>query len=146
MVCLTMTSEMVEALITLNSFQVPGSDGEATRRETDDNKVTEGEQCEQAREAQEEDASKADQIEPSAASKDDEGSSNRLASEPSLADPRIGNPISHGQVLGIWRDLKSHDKSCPSLETLLQGSRVYIRPPPPKPEPVRLGSPLTLAL
>lgn len=125
---------MVEALITLKSLEVP-------RRETDDGKAIEGEQHEQSAEAQERDEAKSDQIKPSAASKDDRGSNNKLASEPSLADPKIGNAISHRQVLDIWRELKSHDELCPSLETILRGSHVYIPPPPPKPEPASLESP-----
>ncbi|PQE19346.1 ATPase vacuolar ER assembly factor Vma12 protein [Rutstroemia sp. NJR-2017a BVV2] len=135
MVCLTMTSTMVEGLIKLQSFQVPVPEAENTRRETNNNTTTEGEQSEQPEEAQERDGFKSEQIELPAVCKDDGGSINKLASEPSLADPKIGNPISHGQVLDIWRNWKSHDESCPSLETLLQGSRVYIPPPPPKPEP-----------
>jgi hypothetical protein len=146
MVRLTMTSAMVEGLIKLQIFQFPEPEAENTRRETNNNTTTDGEQAEQFEEARERDGSNAEQIESPAVCKDDGGSSGRLASEPSLADPKIGNPISHGQVLDIWRNWKSHDESCPSLETLLQGSRVYIPPPPPKPEPVGLGSPLNLPL
>ncbi|RDA88577.1 hypothetical protein CP532_5836 [Ophiocordyceps camponoti-leonardi (nom. inval.)] len=43
----------------------------------------------------------------------------------------VGKPISHGQVVDLWTRLRP---SC-SLEKLLQGSRVYVEPPPPKPEP-----------
>jgi hypothetical protein len=136
MVRLTMTSAMVEAIITLQSFQNPVPEEEKKRHETNDNTTTEGEQCEQSQEGQERDEAKSDQIEPPPVSNEEGGSSNKLASEPSLIDPKVGNPISHGQVLDIWRNWKSHDETCPSLETLLQGSRVYIPPPPPKPEPV----------
>ena len=60
-------------------------------------------------------------------------------SEPSLKDPAVGNPISHGQIVDLWKALqKQHPSS--SLEKLLQGARVYIPPPPPKPEPVCLVS------
>ncbi|KAL0937013.1 vacuolar h+-atpase assembly protein [Colletotrichum truncatum] len=57
------------------------------------------------------------------------------AEEPSLEDPAIGNPITHSQILDLWRNLKSEGIAGFSLEGLLRGSRVYIPPPPPKPEP-----------
>lgn len=57
--------------------------------------------------------------------------------EPPLTEPVVGNPISHGQVVDLWKKLQSSQPSPCSLETLLQGSRVYVPPPPPKPEPVR---------
>ncbi|KAG6012813.1 hypothetical protein E4U43_007632 [Claviceps pusilla] len=58
-------------------------------------------------------------------------------SEPPLRDPAVGNPISHGQILDLWKTLNTdHDhQASPSLELLLRGSRVYSPPPPPKPEP-----------
>ena len=59
--------------------------------------------------------------------------------QPSLDDPTVHNPISHEQIIGIWKALKSSGASSPkfSLEKLLLGSQVYVPPPPPKPEPVR---------
>ncbi|KAK8183369.1 endoplasmic reticulum-based factor for assembly of V-ATPase-domain-containing protein [Phyllosticta capitalensis] len=71
-------------------------------------------------------------------------------SEPSLSDPELGKPISHGQLIDIAEFLKArlntpddtHDQPVneeqrPSfrLNDLLRGSRVYIPPPKPKPEP-----------
>ncbi|KAG5970015.1 hypothetical protein E4U55_001875 [Claviceps digitariae] len=60
-------------------------------------------------------------------------------SEPSLTDPAVGNPISHGQILDLWKALNTDQdqghQASPSLEQLLRGSRVYCPPPPPKPEP-----------
>lgn len=56
--------------------------------------------------------------------------------EPQLSNPQIGNPISHGQVIDIWMNLKASNLSPTSLDTLLRGSRVYAPPPKPKPEPV----------
>ncbi|POR31593.1 Uncharacterized protein TPAR_08190 [Tolypocladium paradoxum] len=56
-------------------------------------------------------------------------------SEPSLAEPAVGRPISHGQVVDLWKRLQSSQHSPHSLEKLLQGSRVYVPPPPPKPQP-----------
>lgn len=62
--------------------------------------------------------------------------------EPSLANPTIGNPISHGQILDIAKALKASPASqdVPSnhynLDDLLRGSHIFIPPPPPRPEPV----------
>ncbi|RFU33483.1 hypothetical protein B7463_g2910, partial [Scytalidium lignicola] len=57
--------------------------------------------------------------------------------EPSLSNLALGNPISHSQVIDIWRELKATTSlsSTYTLEALLQGSNIYIPPPPPKPEP-----------
>ncbi|KAG5916985.1 hypothetical protein E4U42_007425 [Claviceps africana] len=55
--------------------------------------------------------------------------------EPSLIDPAVGNPISHGQIIDLWKTLNRDHQTSPSLEHLLRGSRVYCPPPPPKPEP-----------
>lgn len=57
--------------------------------------------------------------------------------EPLLAQPAVGGPISHGQVVDLWNRLQASQSSPFSLEALLKGSRVYVPPPPPKPEPVR---------
>ena len=81
--------------------------------------------------------------------------------EPSLADPKPGNPISHSQLIDLSRLLKSHaaqftekeeqqniredtphqDDDKPqelmptTLDALLRNSTIYIPPPPPKKEP-----------
>ncbi|KAK4218368.1 endoplasmic reticulum-based factor for assembly of V-ATPase-domain-containing protein [Rhypophila decipiens] len=55
--------------------------------------------------------------------------------EPSLEDPKSGNPISHGQIIDLWKLLKEKGEASYKLETLLRGSRVYSPPPPPKVEP-----------
>lgn len=52
--------------------------------------------------------------------------------EPSLAEPAVGKPISHGQIVELWKS-KASDHS---LEQLLRGSQVYVPPPTPKKEPV----------
>ena len=70
-------------------------------------------------------------------------------SEPCLANPVVGNPITHGQIISISRTLRNlasvntHDPNSsleriPSwhLDDLLRGSRVYIEPTKPKMEPV----------
>jgi hypothetical protein len=66
--------------------------------------------------------------------------------EPSLSEPSIGKPISHGQVIDIYKELKNKGDSSYHLDTLLRGSRVYISPAPPKPEPVGLPPPTKLGL
>jgi hypothetical protein len=57
--------------------------------------------------------------------------------EPSLENPIIGDPISHSQVVDIWRSLHIAGHKNYTLEILLKGSRVYVPPPPPKPQQVR---------
>lgn len=57
--------------------------------------------------------------------------------EPPLSQPEVGKPISHGQLVDLWKQLQETSKSAPSLENLLRGAKVYVPPPPPKPEPVR---------
>lgn len=57
--------------------------------------------------------------------------------EPSLQHPAIGKPISHGQIIQLWKLLKDHDAQSYTLENLLWGARVYVPPAPVKPEPVR---------
>jgi hypothetical protein len=56
--------------------------------------------------------------------------------EPSLGDPAIGNPVSHSQVVDMWKDLKDARHGEYTLEMLLKGANVYVPPPAPKPEPV----------
>lgn len=53
--------------------------------------------------------------------------------EPSLQDPKPGNPISHLQIVALSRQLKSINAIPYHLDALLRGSHVYIPPPPPKP-------------
>ena len=64
------------------------------------------------------------------------------AGEPSLADPGVGNPISHGQMIDVSKFLKAHKEAIREvdgvksvgLSDLLRGCAVYIAPPAPKPE------------
>lgn len=64
-------------------------------------------------------------------------SQSSLEGDPSLQDPAIGKPISHGQIIQLWRVLKDHDARSYNLENLLWGAKVYVPPAPAKPEPVR---------
>ncbi|KAF7940101.1 uncharacterized protein EAE98_000228 [Botrytis deweyae] len=59
----------------------------------------------------------------------------KVSQEPLLENPKIGNPISHGQAIDLSRNLKKHNLSPLTLELLLRGSRVYVSPPVPKAEP-----------
>ncbi|ELQ35121.1 hypothetical protein OOU_Y34scaffold00726g81 [Pyricularia oryzae Y34] len=56
--------------------------------------------------------------------------------EPNLDGAEVGNPITHAQVIDLRNKLKSKGNMEYTLENLLVGSRVYLPPPPPKPEPV----------
>jgi hypothetical protein len=61
----------------------------------------------------------------------------------------LGNPISHDQIIRVSRYFRdkhsSRDVPIPTkiedrsfnLDSLLRGTKLYIPPPPPKPEPVR---------
>ena len=65
------------------------------------------------------------------------GEESRIESKESLLSaPKLGNPISHGQVIGLWRDLKARSSRPRTLDSLLRGTRVYNPPPKPKSEPV----------
>jgi len=66
--------------------------------------------------------------------------------EPSLEDPAVGKPITHSQIMAISRALREITDPADrqyDLDSLLRGSRVYIDPPKPKPEPVRQQPPLS---
>jgi hypothetical protein len=64
------------------------------------------------------------------------------AVEPSLSDPKLGNPISHGQIIDLSKALKCLEAKPNALDTLLRGSKVYVPPPKPKPEPVHIYHPI----
>ncbi|KAL2063915.1 hypothetical protein VTL71DRAFT_4409 [Oculimacula yallundae] len=55
--------------------------------------------------------------------------------EPVLLDPRIGNPILHGQVVELSQNMKDQKLQPCRLEDLLRGARIYSPPPAPKSEP-----------
>ena len=68
-----------------------------------------------------------------------------------LENPAEGNPISHGQIIGISEKLKQireeeqhdaiDDAASHHLDGLLRGSKIYVQPPRPKVEPVAMPSP-----
>lgn len=61
----------------------------------------------------------------------------QVEGEPTLADPEVGKPISHSQIINIAKILKEKDHVCDGvphrLSDLLRGSHLYTPPPPPKP-------------
>jgi hypothetical protein len=56
--------------------------------------------------------------------------------EPSLEDPAIGKPVSHSQIVDIWKALNDIGHKDYTLEELLKGSKIYVPAPAPKSEPV----------
>lgn len=73
--------------------------------------------------------------------KSDQRKLQRCESDPVLDYATVGDPISHGQIIDLWTELRNAELKQYTLERLLKGSRVYVPPPPPKPEPVcRIGS------
>ena len=62
--------------------------------------------------------------------------------EPPLKEPKVGNPISHNQLIDIVRELQKrsskHDDGHENvdLDLVLKGAQVYKAPPKPKPSPV----------
>ncbi|MCJ1250055.1 hypothetical protein MMC30_007281 [Trapelia coarctata] len=79
---------------------------------------------------------------------DEDWNSDRHDGCPSLEAPAVGRPVAHVQVVAISKCLKQHpgdsatqglEASRPAslchLDTLLRGSRVWVEPPKPKPEP-----------
>lgn len=125
MVLLTMTPSMVQALEKLQSLQ-------ETTVENDDVPSKSAEEIWQKNKSRGRD-------------QDQEILENRIVStenaeqqpaEPSLLSPTVGNPISHGQVIDMSRNLNARRIHPSNLETLLRGSKVYVPSPPSKAEPV----------
>lgn len=150
MVLLTMTTLMVEVLEKLQSLSANEEKNEhihdqGSRKESSSKAEThseeepraEGEQAEEKKQSMEE-LNLNTSIEKLKTTSDEKKDEN--STDPSLQDPKIGNPISHGQVIDLWKQSKAKGLSPSSLEDLLRGSRVYIPPPPPKKEPVSLHS------
>lgn len=75
-----------------------------------------------------------------------ESESDQLDSESALAEPAVGKPISHAQIIDISKFLKEKSASSGKddvpchLNELLRGSFIYTPPPEPKPEPVCASS------
>jgi TMEM199 family protein len=129
MVYLTITPTILEALGEIQRLeQTQAFDDELSSRDTDGKRVEvkyEGNTC------QKNGVGTADVRSPHG------GEESTIESkEPLLSDPKLGNPISHGQVIDLWRDLKARSSHQRTLDSLLRGTRVYNPPPQPKSEPV----------
>lgn len=74
-----------------------------------------------------------------------------IDSDYSLANPAIGNPIGHSQVIAISKLLEAHESMLSEnsnsydLDHLLRGSKIYPSPSKPKIEPVSRNLMLTQA-
>ncbi|KAK3305855.1 endoplasmic reticulum-based factor for assembly of V-ATPase-domain-containing protein [Chaetomium strumarium] len=55
--------------------------------------------------------------------------------EPLLDGVTVGSPVSHSQVVDLWRALQDASHGEYTLEKLLKGSKTYVPPPTPKREP-----------
>ncbi|KAF4634503.1 hypothetical protein G7Y89_g3603 [Cudoniella acicularis] len=148
MVLLTMTASIVEALEKIQSLKpvststIPPTNSSRLERKNnpgakhghpivnqqtlaDERRGTEGQEKE----------SSVTFVPSSASSKPENLEKDNRRKDPVLEHPKIGNPISHSQVLDIVQQLKTLALSPSSLEDLLLGVRVYVPPPPPKSEP-----------
>ena len=63
--------------------------------------------------------------------------------DPSLSNLKPGDPISHRQIIDLWKATKTRKVSSLTLDTLMRGSRIYVAPSKPKQEP---ACPLTSIL
>ncbi|CZR57722.1 uncharacterized protein PAC_07611 [Phialocephala subalpina] len=129
MVLLTITASMVEALEKIQSpkpqeFQSSGT----TSPHTEDNIQNTKEQGTKNETA---DAENKGHEELFLAEKGVEAKSD----QPTLDSPKIGNPITHGQVVDLSKQMKERRMEPCRLEVLLKGSRIYTPPPPKKAEP-----------
>jgi len=131
-VLLTMTALMVEALEKIQSREGETSLG----FDRSDNRSTQGEDhAQNTKETGIENettaAEKLQDVQSPLADEDGE----RLPIQPTLKSPKIGNPISHGQVVDLSKQMKERGMKPSRLEILLKGSRIYVQPPPPNPQP-----------
>ncbi|KAH8752623.1 endoplasmic reticulum-based factor for assembly of V-ATPase-domain-containing protein [Hyaloscypha finlandica] len=122
MVLLTMTASIVQAL---EKLERPKRNAEGERDAREKNSKVQGIDGE----AQEKNEKSTD------SDQDPSVTAQKQSSEPSLYNPKVGNPISHSQVVDIARDMKARRIQPSGLEALLKGSRVYVPAPLPKLEP-----------
>ena len=123
MVLLTMTPSMVEALEKLERADGKAEGEELARKRMAEASLNEGDAQEDTEKSTENNQYQSK-------------TARNQHVEPLMSNPKVGNPISHGQVVDISRDLKARRIQPNSLEALLKGSRVYVPPPSPKAEPV----------
>ncbi|KFY42433.1 hypothetical protein V494_02414 [Pseudogymnoascus sp. VKM F-4513 (FW-928)] len=131
MVLLTMTPVIVEGL--RNVEESPMTTGAAIPNDIhEDAALGPGNEPETV-ESKIRDHRKGDEIQTEHLPEPEITSQQNSSSEPSLQDPKPGNPISHVQIVALSRQLKSINAIPCHLDALLRGSHVYIPPPPPKP-------------
>jgi hypothetical protein len=150
MVYLTMTSTIVEALEKIQSLQRSADENDELRNEKIVESLLREDNEEAALETQlgEQEKTCATGFLGDESLKEETAKSSKKSTadglgrveEPSLSSPKRGNPISHGQAIELSRKLKAQNLSPRSLDVLLRGARVYVAPPPPKPEPVGILS------
>jgi len=128
MVLLTMTPLMVEALEKMDGL-------EAATDETAELQEGQSSACAKDEGDEKEENDNGDQTVSESGNKLGE---RNIPADPSLSSPKVGNSISHGQVINISRAMKAQRLQPCSLELLLKGSRVYIPPPTPKPDPASI--------
>lgn len=86
-----------------------------------------------------------------------EVSQDAISHAPSLAEPAVGSPISHAQLINISRALKPGSNKAAKttvkdaqgrLQTLLRGAQLYYPPrtPPPGPVSAQFGLALVLSI
>jgi hypothetical protein len=141
MVLLTMTASIVEALKRIQSIEgtINGINDQAAKKDL----IEDGEPAsndEKAIDIENRSANHPEEEEKPGESQKGSRAENSERqtepAEPTLSQPKIGNPISHGQIIDISKGLKSQGISPHSLEHLLKGSKAYVAPSPPKTEPV----------
>jgi hypothetical protein len=146
MVLLIMTPAMVEALEKIQSLSREGDENtehcsreDATQAGNDEKpvgRIRSGENEEkQERTGTESRISNISGTSPKETEKQNQKQAS-ITTEPSLSDPKVGNPISHGQVIDLSKQMRTEALQPSRLEELLRGSRIYIPPPKPKPESV----------
>lgn len=135
MVLLTMTPAIVAGLQKVYAERTPTRPSTASD-EVDDDSASSRKPSEPAAEQDEVEERNAETITPTEEKNTHQDSTLQSSpDEPLLQDPKVGNPISHLQILDLSRKLKSLNAIPYHLDYLLRGSYVYIPPPPPKPEP-----------
>jgi TMEM199 family protein len=148
MVFLTMTTSMVEALEKIRSSELAEEKDELPKMDAKDRSYESGQPpseqatIRQADEKQRNTEDKSSNAHAQATEITSDEKEDEKSTEPSLENPKVGNPISHGQVIDLSKQMKAQGLSPYGLEILLKGARVYIPPPPPKKEPVSSHSSL----
>ncbi|KFZ07578.1 hypothetical protein V501_06311 [Pseudogymnoascus sp. VKM F-4519 (FW-2642)] len=132
MVLLTMTPVIVEGLRNLETSTIT-TGAVASQGIHEDAALAPGSNETGAIENEIQDSRKGEKMQRAQIPEPGNTSLNNSSSEPSLQDPKPGNPISHLQIVALSRQLKSINAIPCHLDALLRGSHVYIPPPSPKP-------------